>query len=74
MSWFNEAPMTAETREKLLATKTAKGRTGLALLLADMPSVTYNMAMGVLKVAPRCRPGLEAYNAGRAHAKRLLGK
>jgi len=77
VKWFNEAPMSAETREKLMATKLAKGREPLARLIATLPQVTYNMAMGVLKVAPRGKPGgsdVALYAEGQREAKRILGK
>ncbi len=62
--------------KELLATNRAKGREPLARLIASLPQVTYNMAMGVLKVAPRGKPGgsdAALYAEGQMEAKRLLG-
>ncbi len=74
MSWFNEAPMTEETIQKLLGTRAAKSRTALAAILAEQPALTYNGCMTALKAAPRGNSQAGWHYLGQQAARRLFGK
>ncbi len=72
--WWNETPMSAATREKLLATQVASARTALATILSNHPGLSYNACLKALKQAPKGNSEQGEYFLGQEAARRLLGK